>query len=73
MQNDTPDEFQNKKSRIGSSSPRAPRRGVEMTFWTSLRKREQTRAIARAHERTLRSLLNEALDTIIAKYGSSKS
>ncbi len=41
--------------------------GVEMTFWTSLTKRELARDIAHAEHRTIRSLMNEALDAAIAK------
>lgn len=73
MQDDTSDESQDGNPEPTGPLPRIRKDGVEMTFWTSHPKRELVRAIAFAHNRTLRSLLNEALDGLIAKYGSSKS
>jgi len=54
---------------------RGPRRArperVEITFWTSFEKREAVRAIRDAHDRTIKSLMNEAADLLIAKYRRS--
>jgi len=51
---------------------RGPRRArperVEITFWTSFDKREEVRAIRDSNGRMIKSLLNEALDLLIAKY-----
>lgn len=73
MQDDRSDGNSNSGTEGPPPPPCARKHTVEMTFWTTHAKREVVRAIAFAHSRTLRSLLNEALDWLIAKYGQPRS
>lgn len=68
MQDDTTQETRPQRFRAVTTTPRGRRSDVEMTFWTSLKKRELLRGIAHAEERTLRSLMNEGVEWLIVKY-----
>lgn len=68
MKDDASDKSRGSGSDGPPPPPRVTKHTVEMTFWTVHSKREHLRAIAHTHDRTLRSLLNEAVDWLIAKY-----
>lgn len=68
MSDDSSKKPQKRRGKDLSKARRTRPNEVEVTFWTLFDKREEVRAIRQSHGRTFRSLLNEALDLLIAKY-----
>lgn len=66
------DDSSKKPRRRRPNSSAKPSRGrpgeVEVTFWTRFERREDVRTLRQAKGRTFKSLMNEAIDLLIAKY-----
>lgn len=66
------DDSSKKPQRRRPNRSAKPRRGrpneVQVTFWTLFEKREDMRTLRRVQGRTSKSIMNEAIDLLIAKY-----
>jgi len=68
MEGDSSKKPRRRRPKSSTNARRGRPNEVEVTFWTLFEKREDVRTLRQAKGRTFKSLMNEAIDLLIAKY-----